>query len=174
MNARRLAGVLAVLLMLQGVRADEGPTEKVKKHLGDELVKLLQGATRVEAFRIAPAAAKPGEAKIADYPIKATAKEPKEGFAKRLAAALLDEKALFGTQKRCFLPGVAFRLWKDKESVEVIVCFGCQNLRLIARDADGKEVKRVSGAFGPGDALLKLAREAFPDDKELQEIKEKK
>jgi hypothetical protein len=70
---------------------------------------------------------------------------------------------------------VAFRLWKDKESVDVIVCFGCSNLRVIARDADGKELAKASGGFGPDKSdLLKLTKEAFPDDKEIQGIGEEK
>jgi hypothetical protein len=176
MNVRWAAVALAAMLGAQTGRAadDAGPTDKVKERLGPEILAVLQGATRVEAFRIEARAAKPDEKEIGGHPIKATGAEPKREFAQKLAAVLTDEKTLFGQQARCFLPGVAFRLWKDKESVDVLVCFGCKNLRLIARDADGKAVKQASGAFGPDLApLLALAREAFPDDKELKEVKEK-
>jgi len=176
MNARWALGLLGLLLAVQAGRpADEVPTEKVKKHLGDDVVKILQGATKVEAYRIEPAPAKPDEKQIGGFKIKATGKEPKAEFAKKLGSTLLDEKSLFGTQARCFLPGVAFRVWKGEESVDVIICFGCSNLRMVAHDAKGKEIKKVSGAFGPDDAnLRKLAREAFPDDKDLEPTKDKK
>jgi hypothetical protein len=170
-------GFLTLMLVLPGSRAaDEGPSEKVKKHLGDQLVKLLQAPTKVETYRIEPAGpVKANEAQIGGYRIKSTGKEQKEEFAKKLAVVLLDEKTLFGESKRCFLPGVAFRMWKGEESVDVIICFNCSNLRMIARDAKGKVIKEAIGAFGPQSAaLVKLAREAFPDDKDLEKLEEKK
>ncbi len=176
-HVRFLAAVFTTLALgaISLLRADDPskPTEKVNKHLGDYTIAILQSATKVEVFRVEPnKAEKPEDKQIGGYPIKATGTEQKKAFAAKLAAVLVDEKTLFGQQARCFTPGVAFRLWKDKESVDVIICFACENLRLIARDADGKEIKNTSGAFGPDiQPLLKLAKEAFPDDKEIQGIK---
>jgi hypothetical protein len=167
--------MICVMLLSAALAADDAaPSDKVKERLGDEILAILKDATRVEAFRIEPRAAKGDEKQIAGHPIKVTAPEQKEAFAKKLAAALTDEKSLFGEQARCFLPGVAFRIWKEQESVDVLVCFGCSNLRLIARNAKATAVKEARGAFGKDNGvLLGLAREAFPDDKELKEIKEK-
>jgi hypothetical protein len=176
MKVRWAAVVLGVALAAPAARAadDPAPTDKVKEHLGAPILAALKGATKVEAFRIEPRAAKDGEKDIGGFPIKATGAEQKEPFAKKIAAVLTDEKTLFGQQARCFLPGVAFRLSNGDGSLDVLICFGCKNLKLIARDAKGAIVKQASGAFGPDIApLLALAREAFPDDKDLKEIKEK-
>jgi hypothetical protein len=177
MKTRWMAAVLGMALAGPALRADEGPTDKVKERLGPEILKILKGVDKAEAFRIEARAAKPDEKEtIGGHPIKATASAAlKEEFIKKLTAALTDEKTLFGQQARCFLPGVAFRLTsKDKETVEVLVCFGCKNLTLIARDDKGKVVKEAKGAFGPEiKPLLDLVLVAFPDDKELKELKEK-
>jgi hypothetical protein len=164
--------------VLAAAAADEpaAPSDKVKERLGDKAVGLLQGATRVEVFRVAPEEAKPGEKSVGGYRVAATGAEQKKEFAGRLTAVLLKDETYFGTQSRCFLPGVAFRLWdEDKQSVDVVICFGCSNLRVIARDADGKEVKTAAGGFGPDKgALLKLAKEAFPDDRDIQGLTDEK
>ena len=136
-------------------------------------------------FRIKPIKPdKPDERNIGGYTITATGREQPKEFADKLAEVLLSDKTYSGTQDRCFLPGVAFRLWADKknwlwrdkkESADVLVCLGCMNLRLASHDADGKDLKSVTGAFGPDRVpLLKLAKEAFPDDKEIQAITEEK
>jgi hypothetical protein len=68
-------------------------------------------------------------------------------FAAKLAAAVQEEQSLFSVQARCFLPGVGFRLWRGKESVDVIVCYLCTGLRLVAPDAEGKVLGRAGGGF---------------------------
>jgi hypothetical protein len=173
-------------LMLLAALAREGLAQKadvppkvsarVKKHLGEKTIEILNGSTRVEVFRVAPARnAKADDKQVGGHRITATGKERDQKFAARLAVVLQRDDTLFGTQARCFVPGVAFRLWQDKEGVEVLICFTCENLRIIARDDRGKEIKNVSGAFGPDRApLLKLVKEAFPDDKEIQAIREKR
>jgi hypothetical protein len=172
----RLLAAVSTTLALVGADDSTKPSEKVKERLGDKTIAILRGATKVDVFRISPNMAKKDEEKqIGGYPITATGAEQKKEFAAKLAAVLLEEKTYFGQQARCFNPGVAFRLWKDKESVDVVICFACTDLRLVSRDADGKEIKSTSGAFGPDiQPLLKLAKEAFPDDKEIQGIKEVK
>ena len=43
---------------------------------------------------------------------------------------MLDDKTHFGDAARCFQPGVAFRIWRDKEAVDVVICFKCTNLEI--------------------------------------------
>jgi hypothetical protein len=94
---------------------------------------------------------------------------------------LLENATYFGDQAKCFEPGVAFRLWKEKESVEVIICFHCANLKLTAKggkaDANDDDGIPKSGGFGGAEGsygrLAKLAKEAFPDDKHIQALKDK-
>jgi hypothetical protein len=185
MTARSLAGLAGLLLVLAVslLSADEKPagkepSEKVKKHLGEATLKILHGATRVECFRIGgkPAEKAADPAKDIDgYPVVVTGKEQGKEFAAELAALLLEEKSLFGGQARCFFPGVGFRLWKEKESVDVIVCYLCTGLRIVARDPEGKVVKQTGGGFGGNWASwVKLAQQAFPEDAEIKALDSKK
>lgn len=152
-----------------------GPAAKVTEQLGEAGVALLKGATKVEAFRIDPKGGAT-ENHIAGHKILSKGSEKLDkDFAGRLGLVMTDEKTYTGTQARCFIPGVAYRVWKEKASAEVLICFACTNHRVIVKDADGKVVKQGGGGFGPDVApLLKLAKEAFPGDKEIQEFKEKK
>ncbi len=170
--------VAPAVLLTAGVAhaADEPePSAKLKERLGSPTVAILQNVARIEVFRVQPKRPeKPAEKNVAGYTIVATVGEPKKELAGKLAAVLLADKTYFGEQSRCFLPGIGFRLWTEKkESVDMVVCLTCTNLRLVSRDADGKEIKSVSGAFGPElQPLLKLIKEAFPDDKEIQNFGE--
>ena len=86
-----------------------------------------------------------------------------------------DDSYLFGTGKGCLMrPGVAIRLTgADKTVVNIILCYECQVLGVTVRDAAGKELHESGGVFDPAEAaLVKLAKDAFPDDKEIQGLKE--
>jgi hypothetical protein len=176
-NAFLLAGLtLCSLAAARG--AEKVPSKAVKELLGDKTVAILQGATRVEVFRIDPDDSAKGAKRIGGYAITASGKEQDKEFTGKLADALLDDATYFGDQAKCYEPGVAFRIWKDKESVEVVICFHCANLKLTAKGAKGDAIddgrNPKSGGFG-GDKgsygrLAKLAKEAFPDDKNIQAL----
>jgi hypothetical protein len=176
-----LPACLAVSLCIAAEDAEKTPSKKAQEFLGDKTIAILQGATRVETFRVDADSSKPGANRVGGYAITATGKEQDKEFTAKLAGVLLDDGAYFGVQAQCFDPGVAFRLWKNKESVEVVICFHCSNLKLGARDAKGKvfdETENLKvGGFGGADGsygrLVKLAKEAFPDDKDIQALKEK-
>src|SRR5262249_14897406 len=92
-------------------------------------------------------------------------------FAAKLTAALKDEKS-YGLAARCFFPGVGFRAWKDKESVDVVICYLCSNFYIVAHAADGKELGRtqLAGFRENWATFVQLAKEAFPDDAEIQKL----
>src|SRR5579862_9176537 len=112
---------------------------KLKERLGEPTLTILKNVNRVEVFRIKPLKPdKPNDNNIAGYTILTTGKEQKMEFAAKFAGVLLLDKTYFGDQERCFLPGIAYRLWTDKkESVDVLLGIGCSNLRLVSRDAEG-------------------------------------
>src|SRR5262245_23935338 len=109
---------LAVLVMLAGrSTADETKKQasaRLKERLGEKGLAVLEGATRVETFRIKPNRDPKATEAIAGYPLIAAGKQLDARFARQLADVLLDDKTWFGESARCFLPGVVFRVWKDR------------------------------------------------------------
>jgi len=167
-------GVLTGMVPAVYARDSKPPRESVAEKLGERTTGILDGATKAEAFRIGDKPSEKPEGKhVSGYPVLSAAKEQGKDFAKRLAALLQEEKSLFSAQARCFSPGVAFRLWKENESVDVVVCYMCSGLRLTARDADGKVLHQTGGGFKENyDAWAKLAKAAFPDDKQIHALGE--
>jgi hypothetical protein len=167
-------GVLAGVVPAVYAKNPHATRERVAEKLGERMTAILNGATKAEAFRIADKPLeKPEGQHVSGYPVLSAAKEQGKDFAKRLSALVQDEKSLFSAQARCFSPGVAFRLWKDKESVDVVVCYMCWGLRLTARDADGEVLHQTGGGFKANyNAWVKLAKEAFPEDQQIQGLGE--
>jgi hypothetical protein len=79
----------------------------------------------------------------------------------------MKDETYFGGAYKCFEPGVGFRIWNGKESVDMTVCFICE--RFLLGEAPG-DFGGSPGIFGQ---LAKLAKEAFPDDKEIQGLPDK-
>jgi hypothetical protein len=146
--------------------------DAAKKQLPEAAQEILSGATRVECFRIDPRTSGKGE-HIDGYVVTATAEEQGRDFAAKLAAALKDEKS-YGDPARCFFPGVGFRAWKGKESVDVVICYLCSNFYVVARDENGKEVARTPyiGFQCNRAAFVELAKAAFPEDPAIQQLGE--
>ena len=140
-------------------------SDKLRSRLGADLIERLQKADRVEAFLIGSTPAK-GKKTIGGYPIKETNEKLDKDFVKNLRAVLLQDKTYFGRQARCFLPGVAFRMHSGKQTVDVVICFRCENLRLTSQGNVSS-----GGGFGPDlKPLLKLALAAFPKNADLQKL----
>jgi hypothetical protein len=174
----RTLTVLA-LFALVGVTpapAADRPTNP-KELLGEKVVALLKGATKVEVFRVD--SDKPGatDKAVAGYRITAVGKDRDATFAKAVwEVATSKDTYEFNAAKGCiFRPGVAFRVWKGEESVAFVICFACDQMAIVTLDKDGKAVATAHAETDPGRAaLLKLAKTAFPDDKEIQKLKEKR
>jgi hypothetical protein len=148
----------------------------VTKHLDEKTVAVLAGATKVEAFRLESAG--PANAGIQSqrqfdgFAVKAQGKDQGPALAKKLADVLLDEKTYSTTFAACFTPGVAFRVWNGDACVDVVICFLCQNFYCGPPTENARE--NASFADTPARAaLVRLAKEAFPDDKEVQGLEEK-
>jgi hypothetical protein len=162
--------------------ADKEPSARLRGRLGDQTIAILKGATKVEVFRVDgrdfadPAKEKEGQdRRIGGYAATATGPEQGGQFASRASALLLDAGNFeLDLAKGCkFDPGVALRFWKEKESAEIVFCFRCDELKVVAPDPSEQGVKNPYADFGPGRAaFVKLAKEAFPDDKEIQGLKE--
>lgn len=178
----RTLAILALLLVAAPRAHAEEPkvSAKVKKHFGENAVQILAGATKVEVFRVeSKPGAKPGpdDKTVAGFRITATGKEQDAKFAAKVASVVLNEKSyIWDAAKGCiFQPGVAFRVWKGDESVIIVICFSCDQVQVLTADKDGKLGKPVWGESDPGrPGLVKLAKAALPDDKDIQKLKEQR
>ena len=142
-------------------------------YFGDKVISIVDGATRVEVFRLKDhllsnyyPLAKHKEA--IDYAGKPQGKE----FASRLSDVLL-KPTTYGIQNwACFSPGVAFRLWRNKQSATVLICFHCNNLLLLddaAKASDKKGYTQGISSEGRA-ALVQLVKEVLPDDAVIQSL----
>jgi hypothetical protein len=161
-----------MLLLASTVTSADPPPDKVKKLIGDQAAGILDGATSVEVFRIQPERTdKKGDKYIAGYTITSRGKKQGKEFAAKVTKALYDEKTYMGQSARCYQPGVAFRIWKVKEAVEIIICFKCTNFEVAVMGQDPTTELQQFG-FGPKlEPFLALAKEALPDDNEIQSLK---
>jgi hypothetical protein len=139
---------------------------------------ILNGATKVEVFRIDGGDAgrdarvfTPGDGVMDGYRITAQGTDQGPEFAARLAGMLTDRWGYSLTGVKCYNPGVAFRVYKGEERVDVVICFKCSNLYVgPPSDRPARENKSFDGTSA-GPRLLQLAKEAFPDDKDIQDLK---
>jgi uncharacterized protein (TIGR03067 family) len=161
---------------------DKGPAEVLRRRYGDKTVAILQGATKIQAFRLNPRDhVDPDKVKDNDvtrfggYAVTATAFPRKNTpFTVRAAALLLDrENFTLDMAKGCkFEAGVGLRFWKGSERVELILCYKCSELKVIAPDPKAQGVQIPMADFGPGrTAFVKLAKELFPEDAAIQGLK---
>jgi hypothetical protein len=159
----------APLILLLGCGAWNGAPR-----LDAHTLKLLQAATKVEVFRVHGGPPQDNlkhldNLSISGYPVLAKGTDQGQDLASRLAAILHDRHTYSNGWAGCFSPGVAFRAWKDDECIDVVICFKCNNLYCGPPKASAGE--NVSFLGTPARArLMQLAKEAFPDDKEIQEL----
>ena len=171
-----IASVFAVLVTLGLVRFVQEPGREI----GAKGTSILSNADRVETFRLDDGgygdhvkAGTSGDV-IADYPITAQGKTQGRDFAAKLARTVLDPRTFLGPSDTiCEInPGIAFRAWRGQECVEVIVCFHCQQMLITTRNAQGKETRSAyTQMISMRAEFLALARQAFPNDKEIQGLK---
>lgn len=148
-------------------------TRPLRRTMSSRGVAILKGAARVEVFRVSPleSTAHSGN-EIGGYPITARGKEQGPGFAARLAAVLLND-GVTQNEKKCGLePGVAFRAWKNQNAVEILICFKCDVLWPHVVGEQTENPTHEWQDFDPVRAdLVGLAKEAFLDDDEIQNLK---
>ncbi len=140
---------------------------------------ILAGAGRVEVYRIdgggpdhVEVHPKPGEPSIGGFRVTAQGKDQGPEFATRLADVLLDPANHTIPIVKCYWPGVVFRIYKGQECVDVMICFHCHNYYL--GPPSTARVLETDGFEGTpaGPKLVRLAKEAFPNDKQIQALKE--
>jgi hypothetical protein len=139
---------------LAWLQAETPSGESSRKLLGPALERLASIASG-EAFGVKRRERRPSE--IADLEPKLTRPMSAAAVARLVAILKDDATYVFGEHKRCsFVPNVAFRLRGDAGSVEVILCFGCEELQLNVQDPRGRPLHLSGGSFH-GTALRQLA-----------------
>ena len=113
---------------------EPNPLQKIVDRLGPNTVRLLQGADRVEVFRLTGEAfEKPPTTNmqnLGEWKIKQKGKTQGPLFARELANTILNETNSFAGSgaviKGClWTPNIAFRTWHGKEAATIVVCFDC-------------------------------------------------
>ena len=139
---------------------------------------ILDSADRVETFRLQgsdededafghSAAAYAAPQYLEDHLV--ICRRPTQGraFAGALQAALVQ-----GTSEpdaaQCFEPGLGFRAWQGKAHTDICVCFTCQGVEIVTKDAKQAVLHQSLTELGASrPALLALSKQAFPQDKAL-------
>jgi hypothetical protein len=153
--------------------------KRLRQVFGDLGRSTLKGATRVETFRIIDTRLHPAPrhqiGKLEGLPVVAKGRDQGQEFASKLSDLLLDGRLYFhGVDCWDVDPGVAYRLRDGESSVTVIVCFDCDHLRVVVRDARGRLVHEGGSYFhdpyNRPDVLRELAKGAFPADPAIQKL----
>ena len=181
MSRRWVPWLPAVILLAVSACSADKPVIKLsiptaKTFLGDRAVAILDAAKGVEVYRIesmdSPAHA--GES-IEGYPVLSRGKDQDHAFASKLRAILLDDATYwFEAAKGCiFSPGVVFRLKASGETLDVILCYQCDELEILVSDSQGKAIRKTGEDFDRArPALVRLAKVAFPGDPDIQALKD--
>ena len=151
-----------------------------KAHLDSRTAGILAGATKVEVYRIDgrddppdPTPIKPGDPTVGGYAILSRGPDQGADFTRRLADILTDETTYSDRFSKCFWPGVAFRVYQGDECVDMVICFRCHNFYL-GPPSDKRVMETASFASTPAvERIVRLAKDAFPDDPEIQALEEK-
>jgi hypothetical protein len=178
MNARQAALSCTAALVLAACSA-RGPTPRVVALLGGaDSVRMLTApaaGASLEAWRVAAepgprGAAPPAGPQLHGHAIVAGPVALDAASAAALADVLTsDATYLWEVAKACeFLPGVVVRWREGATTLDVLVCFSCDELEVVR---DGARVGRED--FDPRRAdLVRVAKRLFPADAQLQALRE--
>jgi RNA polymerase sigma factor (sigma-70 family) len=155
------------------------PVAALRKLLGVRAVEIIAGAEQVEVYRVeAERLPKGGRDKaLGHYKIVARGKDQGKSFVAGLRATLFNEKTyLFEKSKDCkFTPEVGFRFRAGEESVDILLCFSCNQIRVLTMDGQGKETHFTQMDFDRArETWVKLAKSVFPEDRAIQALSVKR
>ncbi len=145
---------------------------------------ILSNPDRVETFRLDDfhegenrtaaeyaALSEPHAQCLEDHAILRTGQPQGAAYAAAIGTALTQTRSP-GSYSSCFDPGVGYRVWKGQAHTDLCVCFYCEGIEIITKDAHHKEVTKTMVSLGAArPAFLALSRQAFPQDKALAALK---
>lgn len=146
------------------------------ERLGPVAAQLLDGATRVETFRVTISQEKqsPSSARIEGTVITAIGPILDQTAAGQISAVLRDPKPyVVYSQPTCLMmPVVVFRVWKGKSYVDVVICFHCGQIVVRGYDDGGNRISEMGGLMIKEEVhtFSALAKQAFPQDAVIQAL----
>jgi hypothetical protein len=165
--------------VILGCSSDK-PSADLERMLGTDTIAVLTNADEVETFRIDSKSFYPdkrdlkGE-RIDGFLVIRKGKSQGPDFAERMRALLFRGSSYKEGRAICFEPGVAYRFKQGEMSVDVLICFMCDNVDIQPNTKDnyGTEIQLADLTRKARAVLLALTKEAFSDDVEIQAIAEK-
>jgi hypothetical protein len=129
---------------------------------GEKSLALMTTATRVEVYRVETPRGEAAEPAIAGFPIVAGPVTLEKKQRDALVRCLRDhENYEYELAEACqFDPEMAVRFATDESTLDVVICFKCEELKAYANGEPQHEAD-----FTPGAAKLKaIAKQFFPKD----------
>lgn len=166
---------LAALAGCEGPDGPPAPASRVKNHFGSEPLAIIAGATDAEAYRIegndlGPAAGTGDGQRLGRFQVRSGPVRLEEAWLRQLKEVLFDEASYEWDRppKACGpTPGVGFRYRQGGRETHLYLCFECEMLGIGLPESERWE------DFDPANAkLARLVKEVFPEDPEIQALKE--
>jgi hypothetical protein len=123
---------------------------------GAEVSHVLAAPTRVEGWNFV----RPDGTIMTDPPIRLL----DLSVAKELGSIVLDSNTYRELSRGGgFVPSVGFRVWRDEQSVDVILSLGNDQMMMKYTTMTGQPTTSLASVTAAHDRLMRLARKAFPD-----------
>lgn len=168
-----IAAALGCLLLCHVADASDKPNTIARDWLGGEITAIVEGAEKIETFRIREDFAtqaqreKSRDKRIAGRLLLGQGKNlTKQQQTSLQKLVLSDSSYEWKIAKGCEpTPGVVFRIHHKDRYVDIVVCFECRMWGFV-KPGGGQEKWED---FDPvAQQLVKLAKAAFPNDKVIQ------
>jgi len=139
--------------------------------LGEEWVRFLQQADRVQAFRISEKP-EPSRETRAGYPVVSGLTLGPDS-ARVLISGVLNDDFRSAAASRClFKPEIIFEIWRDDQFARLIMCLGCSEALLSFHDKEERVLYQPAYRFHVGGRFiaLEIAQKTLPGDAELEDF----
>lgn len=164
---RILAGFLSMLVIgastVAAVAAEEALAAVLDRMVPEAIIRVQSNVTPTELQF--------GEPNIAGYAILGDVVQLSAADAEKLSGVIADTGAFeIGNQAACpFRPGLSIRFLGDGGSVDLLVCFACDEVGVVSGDG-GKLGNLYTMSQTARDVLLGVAKAMLPDDEGIQSL----
>jgi hypothetical protein len=182
LSRRRVLPVAFLIALTTGLFVFKSKQDEaiIRGHFGDRTFNVLRTARSTEVVRLyglafddmTEAQQKQVEKILVHYPVKYQEKDQGEEFTNRLSRLLQKRRPFYKLAARSlWWPEIAFRMRSDNDAIIIFVSFNDNRLEVFHGPFDTNPSAQETLHF-MRPQLVKLAREAFPSDKEIQALTE--